>query len=367
LLLLLDMTSHMFESSSQAINFTTIINNKYNFRSHANPKLVQLLAACAHMSQLQWCSHAPNGPLEDLLATHHSGVASWHLVLNNTSSTKPKVQGGPIFDSLKKVKRSWRENGVYHCRIDMPCTFEPNDGLPFSVEGYDAEKKKAASQHACFRAIAHMLAADQRKVRLMDCHWNISITDLRKRITDVLHQFPAAASSSFDQFPAAASSDIMLPKPLAVEPPSEQCLSHEPGLLSSDRLPETSAASVATGSSATTSNQTPLSAASLKALCGDDRQLRKHRPMTTATGTALGDGMLAAVVPEQCSSASGIAVAAKKARPNRSSQKPQSKTAALSRLAPIAEATIQDKDTSSALDGLLQEPCKELAYLERMD
>ena len=89
--------------------------------------------------------------------------------------------------------------------------------------------------------------------------------------------------------------------------------------------------------------------------------------MTTATATALGDGMLAAVVPEQCSSASGIAVAAKKARPNRSSQKPQSKTAALTPLAPIAEATIQDEDTSSALDGLLQEPCKEPAYLERMD
>ena len=76
-------------------------------------------------------------------------------------------------------------------------------------------------------------------------------------------------------------------------------------------------------------------------------------------------------MPEQCSSASGIAVAAKKARPNRSSQKPQSKTAALTPLAPIAEATIQDEDTSSALDGLLQEPLKtklkELAYLERMD
>ena len=91
------VVTHMFESSSQAINFTTIINNKYNFRSHAKPKLVQLLAAFAHMSQLQWCSHAPDGPLEELLATHHSGVASWHLVLNNTSSTMPKVHGGPFF------------------------------------------------------------------------------------------------------------------------------------------------------------------------------------------------------------------------------------------------------------------------------
>ena len=106
--------------------------------------------------------------------------------------------------------------------------------------------------------------------------------------------------------------------------------------------------------------------------------------MTTATATALGDGMLAAVVPEQCFSASGIAVAApkpmqvvqpvaasstaaKKAPPNRSSRKPQSKTTALAPLAPIAEATIQDEDTTSALYGLLQGPPKELGYLERMD
>jgi hypothetical protein len=297
----------------------------------------------------------------------------------------PKVHGGPFFKTLKKVKSYWRDNGFHYCRIDMPCTFEPDDGLLFSVESDKMETKKAANQHACFRAVAHMLAADQRQVRLVDCHWHISLNDLKELITDVLHQFPVAASSSFDQYPAAndlpicgvtgcnfraskphpevatcficdrhllqmaqhnspatepqpsvaaaASSDTMLPKPLAVEPPSEQC----------------------------------LSAAALKALCGDNRQLRKHKQMTTATATALGDGMLAAVVPEQCSSASGIAVAAKKARPNRSSQKPQSKTAALTPLAPIAETTIQDEDTSSALDGLLQEPRKELAYLERMD
>ena len=117
-------------------------------------------------------------------------------------------------------------------------------------------------------------------------------------------------------------------KPLAVEPPSEQC----------------------------------LLAAALKALCGDNRQLRKPKQMITATATALGDGMLAAVVSEQCSSAFGCEIAAKKGRPNRSSQKLQSRTVALNTLASIAEATIPDEDTSSTLDGLLQEP-----YLERLD
>ena len=168
----------------------------------------------------------------------------------------------------------------------MPCTFEPDDSLLFSVESDKMKTRKAANQHACFRAVAHMLVADQRQVRLaadrrhvrlVDCHWRISVNELKVLITNVLHQFPVAASSSFDQFPAAtdrpicgviecnfpaskphpavakcficdrhllqmaqhnspatepqpsvaaaASSDILLPKPLAVEPPSEQCLS----------------------------------------------------------------------------------------------------------------------------------------------
>ena len=79
----------------------------------------------------------------------------------------------------------------------MPCTFALGDGLLFSVESDKMDTWQAANQHACFRAVAHMLAADQwqvkqaadrRHVRLMESHWNISIKDLRERITVVLHQ-----------------------------------------------------------------------------------------------------------------------------------------------------------------------------------
>ena len=59
----------MFELFSQSINVTTIINKKYNVRSHANPKLVHLLAAFGHMSQLQWSSYVPNAPLESFCWT----------------------------------------------------------------------------------------------------------------------------------------------------------------------------------------------------------------------------------------------------------------------------------------------------------
>jgi hypothetical protein len=310
----------MFELSSQSINVTTIINKKYNVRSHANPKLVQLLAAFGHMSQLQWSSYVPNAPLESLLTNYHSGVVSWHTVLNNTSSTMPKNQGGPFVRTLEEVKSYRMDHGSHYCRIDMPCTFALGDGLLFSVESDKMDTRQAANQHACFRAVAHMLAADQwqvkqaadrRHVRLMESHWNISIKDLRERITVVLHQFPAAASSSSEQYPAAsnlaicnvigcnfqaskphpevdacficdrhlqemaqhkspatephpsvaaaASSHTMLPKPLAVEPPSVQC----------------------------------MSAAEMKRRFGDNRQLRKPKQMTLSTLAPIAEATIA--------------------------------------------------------------------------
>ena len=266
----------------------------------------------------------------------------------------------------------------------MPCTFALGDGLLFSVESDKMDTWQAANQHACFRAVAHMLAAaqlqvklaaDRRHVRLMESHWNISIKDLRERITVVLHQVPVAASSSSEQYPAAsdlaicnvigcnfqaskphpevdacficdrhllqmaqhnspatepqpsvaaaASSDIMLPKPLAVEPPSEQC----------------------------------LSAADWKARCGDHRQLRTQSKMTAATASAPGDGRLAADVPEQCSSASGCEKAAQKA----AKKKLQSRT--LNTLAPILEATIAVGDTKAPIaDATIPD-----SYFENMD
>ena len=112
-------------------------------------------------------------------------------------------------------------------------------------------------------------------------------------------------------------------KPLAVEPPSEQC----------------------------------LSAAEMKALLGDNRQLRKPKQMTAATASEHYDGTLAADVLEQCSPASGREKAAQKA----AKKELQSRT--LSTLAPIAEATIAFGDTEAPIaDATIPD-----SYLENMD
>jgi hypothetical protein len=370
----------MFELFSQSINVTTIINKKYNFRSHANPKLVHLLAAFGHMSQLQWSSYVPNEPLESLLTNYHSGVVSWHTVLNNTTSTMPKNQGGPFFRTLEEVKSYRMDHGSHYCRIDMPCTFALGDGLLFSVESNKMDTWQAANQHACFRAVAHMLAAaqlqvklaaDRRHVRLMESHWNISIKDLRERITVVLHQFPVAASSSFERYPAASNLAIcnvigcnfQASKP---HPEVDACFICDRHLqeMAQHKSPATEPhPSVAAAASSHTMLPKPLAVeppsiqADWKELLGDNRQLRKPKQMTAATASEHDDGTLAADVLEQCSPASGREKAAQKA----ATKELQSRT--LSTLAPIAEATIAFGDTEAPIaDATIPD-----SYLENMD
>ena len=123
--------------------------------------------------------------LEALLIMHHKDGISWHVVLNNHSSTKPQNEGGPMFRSLKDVKDYGYVGGLWRCRINMPCSFQAGDGLLFGNEGY-AQTKKGASEHACLRALAHILTAGHTRVRLMPKHWEIPIEELRARIADVL-------------------------------------------------------------------------------------------------------------------------------------------------------------------------------------
>ena len=131
----------------------------------------------------------PLSALEALLVRHHTTIATWHSVLNNHSSTKPRSMGGPMFRSLTELKDYWTDNGSHYCRIDMPCSFQHGDGIPCSVEAC-AETKAEASENACLRALAHILAENQTDVRLRPKHWNISIKQLHERIGAVLRGEP---------------------------------------------------------------------------------------------------------------------------------------------------------------------------------
>ena len=131
----------------------------------------------------------PLSALEALLVRHHTTIATWHSVLNNHSSTKPRSMGGPMIRSLTELKDYWTDNGSHYCRINMPCSFQHGDGIPCSVEAC-AETKAEASENACLRTLAHILAENQTEVRLRPKHWNISIRQLHERIDAVLRGEP---------------------------------------------------------------------------------------------------------------------------------------------------------------------------------
>ena len=127
----------------------------------------------------------PLSALEVLLVRHRTTIATWHSVLNNHSSTKPRSMGGPMLRSLTELKDYGYVSGLWHCWINMPCSFQQGDGILCSVEAC-AETKPTASENACLRALAHILATNQDLVRLIPKHWNITLTELRERIAAVL-------------------------------------------------------------------------------------------------------------------------------------------------------------------------------------
>ena len=158
--------------------------------------------------------------LENLLATHSEGI-SWHLVLNNHTSTKPQSLGGKMFHSLTELKQFERlDGGLWRCRICMPCSFQHGDGIVCDVEAI-APAKQQAGERACFHALVRILSRNAAAVRLMSKHWNIPVNELLERINQVLHgehqplpvnrsfypppQASAYASSSLQRAPAPGS------------------------------------------------------------------------------------------------------------------------------------------------------------------
>jgi len=84
-----------------------------------------------------------------------SQTISWHTILNNHSSKKPKCLGGPMFHSLGDLKVYDFVDGLWHCTISMPCSFQRGDNIPVHVVA-SAETKQNASEQACLRALAHI-------------------------------------------------------------------------------------------------------------------------------------------------------------------------------------------------------------------
>ena len=187
--------------------------------------------------------------LATLLAIHKKNHLDWRIVLNNTTSTRPKAKEGPTckpirdlficqtVSSLKtnpsplfsKKNCSSDDNNLnlatddvsgsaktheviesiqarsdtWFCAIlDMPNSFTMDDQLGFKVAAV-ADSEGQASETACFLAFTHLMLRDSNKVILHPKHWNVDVSTIRQE----------AMSISGIQSPATGSDIIGAPAP----------------------------------------------------------------------------------------------------------------------------------------------------------
>ena len=123
--------------------------------------------------------------LETYLQEQHL-TSTWHHILNNTTSTRPKDFGGPTFPSLEALKQTTMATpGIHTCTICLPCSFEAGDGEEFAVSA-TAPSQKQATEAACLSAFATLLMKNKSKVLLRQTHWRCSVADLIVGISAII-------------------------------------------------------------------------------------------------------------------------------------------------------------------------------------
>ena len=140
---------------------------------------------------------APDTPVPDnlfesakaILGEHHVSTVTWHLTLNNHSSTRPKIHGGKLVRSLTDHK-TWTDRGPgsanprCECTLRLPNSFRPGDGVSLIAVGKGATRD-LASEDACHAAMTSLLLTDPSQVVLRGRHWQCSTRELLALLRDV--------------------------------------------------------------------------------------------------------------------------------------------------------------------------------------
>ena len=126
---------------------------------------------------------------ESFLQEHHVKTTTWHLVLNNTTSTKPKDHGGPVVPAISKLKQyetcgSGSASPMVRCILRLPNSFVKGDGKVLEVEGLGATQNEA-SEDACCGAMVKLLRAEPGNVLLRRGHWTIPAAELIKGLLKI--------------------------------------------------------------------------------------------------------------------------------------------------------------------------------------
>ena len=126
--------------------------------------------------------------VENYLQQHRRRNINWHIILNNTTSTRPKPYGGPVVKSLKNhTKCVELSKDHWTCTLELPKLTD--DNLPeFSDRIFRAETAAATMENAehlaCRAVFARLLLANPGWVVLRPCHWHVPVQQL---IDDMPH------------------------------------------------------------------------------------------------------------------------------------------------------------------------------------
>ncbi|CAK0905847.1 unnamed protein product [Prorocentrum cordatum] len=134
------------------------------------------------------------------LLEHRVHNISWRTALNDHSSTRPKVHGGPVVSSVKNCKEfaaPGLASAEWRCTLTLPNSFAAGDGRRVEVTGKGASKNEA-SEIACLRAVASLISESPKDFLLRPGHWKVSPDQLVANLpgADAGHQaLPARAPS----------------------------------------------------------------------------------------------------------------------------------------------------------------------------
>ena len=120
---------------------------------------------------------------------------TWHLILNNHASTRPKVRGGRLCASISACKTFELSGGKSICRLLLPNSYAQGDGIAVSAEAH-AANRATADDEVCFAVFAFLCADRVDSVLFRDAHWNVSKEELIADIRRILGATASAAAAS---------------------------------------------------------------------------------------------------------------------------------------------------------------------------
>ncbi len=130
-------------------------------------------------------------PVKALVAYHKLPSIMWHTAVNNHASTRPKIHGGKLCESVRKCKtydhvQTPGSASVVQCTLRLPNSFQQGDGIELVARGTGTDEKNA-SEDACHTAFATLLILNMSQVVLREAHWNIEVPALVNAVNALLH------------------------------------------------------------------------------------------------------------------------------------------------------------------------------------